>query len=377
MTESLRPETPSACAPGLSAVGRPGGGEGSEAEAVGSLLLPRLVASCCVPSRGGGVAGPPAFPFPLPPAFPHAGSCAFLAHGCVWAPICQAVTTSKKTLFLLDGFQDVMQTCLNYAAAVSALRSASDFVLIRAGEGKTEAETQSAGTPSSILSRRCPPSGLPGHSGRRTVLGHTHHTLTPPLADARGEMVTKTISSCFKVLCWAVVKATLGCRLDVATLGDLCFEFTPFPQGPKLPEPWAVRATSQSWGPLLEYAEGTLSRGCREGKAMIFCLERDQTELGSVSSDVNLSCLVPGRLNINKEQGAVLRPCALHRCSRRQLRPEPRPGSHRADAVLAPRWPTAVFPFPRLLARTPLCLFLFFFLTETSIPPLTVHFGNC
>lgn len=44
-----------------------------------------------------------------------------------------------------------MQTCLNYVAANSALRSGLDFMLIQVGERKKERKTQNAETPSSIL----------------------------------------------------------------------------------------------------------------------------------------------------------------------------------------------------------------------------------
>ena len=75
------------------------------------------------------------FPFSLPLSFPFALSHAFLAQTCcVWALICQAVINSKKNLFLLNYFQNVMQTCLNYVAANSVLRSGFDFMLIQVGE---------------------------------------------------------------------------------------------------------------------------------------------------------------------------------------------------------------------------------------------------
>lgn len=42
----------------------------------------------------------------------------------------------KKTRFLLNYFRNVKQTCLNYAAANSSLRSGFDFTLIQVGERK-------------------------------------------------------------------------------------------------------------------------------------------------------------------------------------------------------------------------------------------------
>ena len=92
------------------------------------------------------------FPLPLPLSFPFAGSHAFLAQSCcVWALICQAVITSKKNLFLLNYFWNVMQTCLNYVAANSALRSGFDFMLIQVGERKKATKTQNGYTPSFIV----------------------------------------------------------------------------------------------------------------------------------------------------------------------------------------------------------------------------------
>lgn len=83
------------------------------------------------------------FPFPLPLSFPFAVSHAFLAQSCcVWALICQAVINSKKNLFLLNYFWNVMQTCLNYVAANSALRSGFDFMWMQVGERKKETRTQ-------------------------------------------------------------------------------------------------------------------------------------------------------------------------------------------------------------------------------------------
>lgn len=147
LREFLRPETPVPCphppSPCVSVVmaswRRVGvGGRGRAGRSCLGFSLPAL------PHPG-------AFPLSLPPAFPCAASRAFLAHSCVWTPISQAVIDSKQNLFFLNYFQDVMQTCLNYGAAISTLRSALDFVVIQAAEGKKAAETQSAGTPPSIL----------------------------------------------------------------------------------------------------------------------------------------------------------------------------------------------------------------------------------
>lgn len=44
-----------------------------------------------------------------------------------------------------------MQTCLNYVAANSALRSGFDFMLIQVGERKKETKTQNGDMPSFIL----------------------------------------------------------------------------------------------------------------------------------------------------------------------------------------------------------------------------------
>lgn len=44
-----------------------------------------------------------------------------------------------------------MQTCLNYVAANSAVRSGLDFMLTQVGERNKETKTQNAETPSSIL----------------------------------------------------------------------------------------------------------------------------------------------------------------------------------------------------------------------------------
>lgn len=92
------------------------------------------------------------FPFTPLLSFPFAGSHGFLAQSCcVWALICQAVINSKKNLFLLNYFWNVMQTCLNYVAANSALRSGFDFMLIQVGERKKETKTQNGDMPSFIL----------------------------------------------------------------------------------------------------------------------------------------------------------------------------------------------------------------------------------
>lgn len=116
-----------------------------------SLLLPRVFYFCFTPSWIMKVDRLLGFPFSLPLSFPFAGSHAFLAQSCcTWAPICQSVIKSKKNLFLLNYFQNVMQTCLNYVAANSALRSGLDFMLIQVGERKKERKTQNAETPSSI-----------------------------------------------------------------------------------------------------------------------------------------------------------------------------------------------------------------------------------
>ena len=97
------------------------------------------------------------FPFSLPLSFPFALSHAFLAQTCcVWALICQAVINSKKNLFLLNYFQNVMQTCLNYVAANSVLRSGFDFMLIQVGEKERNKQNpKTAEMPSFI------PQGIP------------------------------------------------------------------------------------------------------------------------------------------------------------------------------------------------------------------------
>ena len=90
---------------------------------------------CFTPSRIMKVDWLLGFPFSLPLSFPFAVSHAFLAQTCcVWALICQAAINSKKNLFLLNYFQNVMQTCLNYVAANSILRSGFDFMLIQIGK---------------------------------------------------------------------------------------------------------------------------------------------------------------------------------------------------------------------------------------------------
>ena len=99
------------------------------------FFLPRVFYFCFTPSRIMKVDWLLGFPFSLPLSFPFAVSHAFLAQTCcVWALICQAAINSKKNLFLLNYFQNVMQTCLNYVAANSVLRSGFDFMLIQVGE---------------------------------------------------------------------------------------------------------------------------------------------------------------------------------------------------------------------------------------------------
>lgn len=116
-----------------------------------TLLLPCFFYFCFTPSQIMKVDRQLRFPFPLPLSFPFAGPHDFLAQSCyVWAPICQAVINSKKNLFLLNYFWNVKQTCLNYVAANSTLRSSLDFMLIQVEERNQETKIENAENPSSI-----------------------------------------------------------------------------------------------------------------------------------------------------------------------------------------------------------------------------------
>lgn len=143
---------PFPCHVGLSAVAKSRREQGSECTLCLSLLLLCVFYFCFTPSWLMKVEWLLGFPFSLPLPFPFAGSHAFLAQSCcVWALICQAVINSKKNLFLLNYFQNVKQTCLNYEAANSSLRSGFDFTLIQVGERKKKTKNQNAEMPSFTL----------------------------------------------------------------------------------------------------------------------------------------------------------------------------------------------------------------------------------
>lgn len=119
-----------------------------ETQAMIVPLLPCVFSFCSIPSWIMKVDQPLGFPFSLPLSFPFATSQAFLAQGCcVWVLICQAVINSKKNPFLLNYFQNVMQTCLNYVAANSALRSAFHFMLIQVEERNEKGKTPNVEMP--------------------------------------------------------------------------------------------------------------------------------------------------------------------------------------------------------------------------------------